>query len=308
MKIAICGSMQHLDAMLQAKELLELLGYEVETPHPREEKVVYGTLSISEQIALKDQLIREHLDKIKESDAIFVYNEDKKGIGGYVGGNTLMEMAFAYAQGTEIFLLKTPNGVSYTEEILGMRPININSKIEAIDEYFKILPKTFVSSKSPIKLRAVSRGLRKAGLRTYVLPHPTESGVSEQPRTVDETYQGAETRHQALKEQMGETSDYLATIETGWAQMHPRHNNFGVIITILERVGSKQEIGIHLGVETPKELTDKIPSQYPDMGVLVQKEFGSILKDPLPFFTNGKLTRLSLTEAAVFNVATRLGE
>lgn len=300
--------MHHINGMLEAKNTLERLGYEIETPDLNEISGYEG-LSDKERAAKKDRLIRQHLDKINDADAILVYNAEKKGVAGYVGGNSLMEMAFAYAQGIEIFLLNDTRDMGYADEIYGMQPIILDGDISTIDAYFKGLPKTLVSSKSPIKLRAVSRGMRKAGIRTEILPCPTESNVAAQPRNIEETYEGAQNRHKALKLEITtmEKPAYLATVESGLFNAHPEHNNFSSTVVILEQVGIEPKVGINVELEYPKAMTDKIPSQYPDLGELVQAEYGSILKDPFPYFTNGKINRLMLVETAVFNVAVQLG-
>jgi non-canonical (house-cleaning) NTP pyrophosphatase len=304
MKVTICGSMYHIEGMKKAEELLIKAGHEVEVPNPREKSAGYDTLGDNERAALKSTLIQEHLNKIIESDAVLIYNEEKKGVAGYIGGNTLMEMAFAFSQGIEIFMLRPAPDLSYAEEVLGMLPIVIDGDVAKIDTYFKNLPTTYVSSKSPIKLRAVSRGMRRAGIKTQVLPLPTESGVSEQPQNLEETYEGANNRHDALvKASQGKKPDYLATVESGLYQVHPDHNSFSSTLVILEKVGQDRKLGVNVELEYPREMTDKVPSVYPDLGVLVQQEYGSSLKDPFPHFTNGKVTRLQLVETAVFNVA-----
>jgi len=299
--------MHHIDGMKNAAKILESAGYEVEIPNPREGEVDYHTLPAAERATLKNRLIREHLDHITNSDAIFVYNEVKRDVEGYIGGSALMEMAFAFAQGIEIFLLRPAPDLSYADEIEGMEPIVINGDITAIDIYFQSLPKTLVSSKSPVKLRAVSRGLRKAGIRTLVAPYPTQSGVSEQPQNIEETYEGAINRHKALmKETTEQKPDYLATVECGLHSIHPDHNVFSSTVVILEKIGSALKVGMAVELEYPTEMTDKVPAVYPDIGVLVQQEYGSALKDPFPFFTKGKISRLKLVEDAIFNVAAQL--
>jgi len=307
MKISICGSMHHIDGMDNAKSTLEQQGWEVEMPTRRENKVSLATLSRDELADAKDGLIHEHLEKIRDSDAVLIFNEEKRGVDGYIGGNTLMEMAFAYSQDLEIFLFQPVPDMSYTDELLGMKPIMLDGDIDGINRYYDQLPRTFVSSKSPIKLRAVSRGLRHAGIRTHVLPHPTESNVSEQPQNIEETYEGAQNRHDQLKKEIKEgTATYLATVESGLFQVHPQHNVFESTVVVLEKVGGERKTGVNVGLEYPKEMTDKVPSVYPDLGVLVQKEYGSALKDPFPYFTNGKIKRLELVENAVYNVAAQL--
>jgi non-canonical (house-cleaning) NTP pyrophosphatase len=306
MKITLCGSIHHINGMLAAKKKLEALGYEVEAPDLGEESG-YAGLSDERRAAKKLQYNRSHIGKISDSDAIFVYNKEKKGVPGYVGGSSLMEMALAYAQGIEIFLLNDAREMGYADEIYGMGPIVLDGKVEAIHAYFTGLLKTFVSSKSPIKLRAVSRGMRRAGIRTQVLSKPTSSNVSEQPMNIEETYEGAQNRHATLKQEIAkEKPTYLATVESGFSTVHAEHNTFECQIVMLEKAGSEIKTGISVNVEYPKAMTDKVPSKYQDIGELAQIEYGSKLKDPFPYFTNGKVSRLNLLESAVFTVATQL--
>ncbi len=293
--------------MIQASKQLVDLGYEVELPNVSESQA-YDNSTDEEQTNAKSKFIQDHLDKISTSDAILVFNKTKNGVANYIGGNSLMEMAFAYSQNLEIFLLNPIPDISYSIELKGMRPIILNGSVKAIDTYFQSLPQTFVSSKSPIKLRAVSRALRRSGIRTLVLAHPAESNVSEQPQNIEETYEGASNRHDALVRSVAkdENPTYLATVESGSVPVHSNHNVFGSTVVILEKVGQPRKTGINIDLEYPKEMTDKVPSIYPDLGVLVQREYGSTLKDPYPFFTNGKINRLKLVEDALFNVAVQL--
>lgn len=299
--------MYHFAAMQTAADTLESLGYEIALPNPREGEVDYDTLPDTERAKLKESLIQDHLKEINESDAILVFNEDKKGIAGYIGGNTLMEMAFAYAQKIEIFLYKPVPDMSYSDEILGMKPIVISGDVSKIDAYFKQLPVVAVSSSSPIKLSAVSRGMRLAGLPTRVIGWPTQSNVSEQPQSIDETYTGAHNRHEALIHASAhDTPDYFATIESGQFHLHASHNTFGGSVVIIEKRGGQRKLSINTSMEYPKEMTDKVPSQYPDLGVLVQKEYGSKLKDPTLYLTGGKMSRRMSLERAVFTAAVQL--
>ena len=295
--------MHYKDEMTEMGSQLVALGYETDVPDIHE-GFTYKGKTPAEQAADKDRFMRAHFNKIAASDAILVYNKPKHGVDHYIGGNTLIEMSFAYAQSLEIFLLNPVPVVSYASEIRGMQPLVLNEDIAVLDDYFKGLPVTYVSSKSPIKLRAVSRGMRRAGIRTQVLPRPVASGVAEQPYSIEETYEGAANRQFALAESLdGEMPAYIATIESGNHKIHPRHNTFGCSVVILEKIGGERKVGIHLDLEFPKEMTDKVPSMYPDLGALVQAEFGSKLKDPFPDFTGGKNNRLKLVADAVFDVA-----
>jgi len=69
----------------------------------------------------ENNFIMWYHDAIKNSDGILVLNFDKKGIKNYIGGNTLMEIAFAYVLGKKIFLINPiPDSVSYVDEIKAM--------------------------------------------------------------------------------------------------------------------------------------------------------------------------------------------
>lgn len=128
MKITICGSMKHADKMVAAYRELEKLGHEP-IMHPDVFGIADGTNK-----ALIDGIVQDHAEVKKKynfikiwhglimgSDAILVCNYDKKGIKNYIGGNTLMEIGFAYTADKKIFLMNPiPTEVSYTDEIKSM--------------------------------------------------------------------------------------------------------------------------------------------------------------------------------------------
>jgi non-canonical (house-cleaning) NTP pyrophosphatase len=307
MKITICGSMAHKVEMVTASEDLVTMGYEVDFPDLNEGHTYEGKTH-EERVADKKQFISSRLGKISTSDAVLIWNQEKRGVAGYVGGNTLMEMAFAFQQGLDILMLNpVPQDVSYSSEISGMQPVVLDGDISRVDSYFATLPRVLMSTKSVIKHRAVSRGLRRAGISVMVSGIQTESGVSEQPKDIAETYNGATNRHSALREYPDAGDyDYLATIESGNHLIHPDHNYFGCSVIIIETKSGETKVGIDLDLELPKSMTDKVPSVYPDLGILVQKEYGSKAKDPFPYFTNGKIDRLKILEDSVFSVAVQL--
>lgn len=293
--------MQHEPSMAKVAAILREQGYEVEKPHVAEGHV-YGD-DLDTNADLKRGFIDEHFRKIDTSDAILVVNEDKNGVAGYISGNTLMEIAYAYSQGLEIFLLNPVPALSYADEVRRMHPIVLDGDLAKLDAYVQQLPLLLVSSESPVKHLALSRGLRRAGVRTRIAGKKVASGVDEQPMSIEESYEGAVTRHANLKKRVGDDVAYLATIESGYHSVHKDHNAFGCSAIIIEQVGGEQKIGVDLDIEFPRAMTDRIPRDYPDIGVLVQQEYGSALKDPYPYFTGGKLTRARVLENAVYNLA-----
>lgn len=303
MKITICGSMKFDSEMAVIKQQLELRGYDVEKPNVVEGHTYSDNLD--EDAVLKRGFINEHFAKIDTSDAILVVNHDKNGVADYIGGNTLMEITYAYAHGLEVFLLNPVPEVSYTAEIRGMYPIVLEGDIANIDRYLEALPLVYMSTQSPIKHTAISRAMRRAGLRVRIDGAKVETGVAQQPMSIEESYEGAMNRHANLKK-LGVDTEYFATVESGLHAAHPNHQVFGCNVVVLEQVGQEPKVGIDLDIEFPADMLAKVPSQYPDLGALVQQEYGSALKDPYPHITNGRITRQQTIENAVYNVAIQL--
>lgn len=141
MKIVICGSLDFKKEMLYYKEELEKVGHEVEIPegaYSSRSKAEFDKLSLSNPNYFRERksyYLKKHLEKIDrpDTDAILVLNLDKKNIKGYVGGNTLIEMGFAFYKGKKIYLLKDIDHTHpYYQEILGINPIIINFDLEKI--------------------------------------------------------------------------------------------------------------------------------------------------------------------------------
>lgn len=141
MKITICNSAKFWQNAKDAKVSLEKLGHTAET-HPMELEFRGKKVPVFEYYKarkegwdkeienMKERLIREHFEKIKDSDAIVVLNVDKDGKKNYIGGNTLIEMGIAFFLNKKIFLLNNiPEDLSYAEEIKGMKPIILNGDL-----------------------------------------------------------------------------------------------------------------------------------------------------------------------------------
>lgn len=81
----------------------------------------------------KGAAITAHFRKIDASDCILVTNYEKKGIPNYIGGNTFLEIGYAYGTGKNVFILnEMPVTSAFKEELLGMRPVILRSDISKI--------------------------------------------------------------------------------------------------------------------------------------------------------------------------------
>ncbi len=84
----------------------------------------------------KGEAITKHFRKIDESDVILVTNYEKKGAEDYIGGNTFLEMGYAFGMGKMIFILNNlPTQSAYKEEMLGMQPIILGGDILKINRF-----------------------------------------------------------------------------------------------------------------------------------------------------------------------------
>jgi len=153
MKITLCGSIAFYTDMESARDALVDLGHEVKIPElgleaPAEfgggKKVHFGQYVEEhggidafppghELWNLKEGAIKDHFKKIAWCDAILAVNPEKRGVVGYVGGNTLIEIGVACFLEKKIFLLNPVSStLSYKQEILGMKPVVLEGDLGRI--------------------------------------------------------------------------------------------------------------------------------------------------------------------------------
>lgn len=148
MKITICSSIDFTPKIIEIKKELEKKGGTVNIPWFTQ-KIIEGKVSYEEYMKTKNQkgdislrkeqntdFIMRYWNYIKDSDAILVLNIEKKGIKNYIGGNTLMEMGFAYGHGKKIYLYNNIpercGKMHYVDEIIDLNPIVINGDLTKI--------------------------------------------------------------------------------------------------------------------------------------------------------------------------------
>ncbi len=153
MKITICGSIAFYREMESARNELIKNGHEVKIPElALEVPTEYGggeSVSFGQHIEqsggieafpanhkiwdIKEGVINDHYKKINWCDGILVVNHEKRGISGYIGGNTLIEMGVAFYLKKKIYILNSVSSeLAYKQEILGMKPVMINDDLSKI--------------------------------------------------------------------------------------------------------------------------------------------------------------------------------
>lgn len=153
MKITVCGSIAFYPEMESARDQLIALEHEVKIPELALEvpqkfgggrKVHFGkyieenggidAFPTNHDIwSLKEGAIKDHFEKIDWADAILVTNIEKRGIEGYIGGNTLIEIGLAFYLKKRIYILNPISSeLYYKQEIYGMKPVLLNGNLNLI--------------------------------------------------------------------------------------------------------------------------------------------------------------------------------
>ena len=90
--------------------------------------------SDEERITVKIEydFIREHFKKIEVADAILILNYEKKGIPGYIWGNTFLEMGYAFGLDKKVYLLYPVPDMDYMTEMHAIQPTVINGDLSLI--------------------------------------------------------------------------------------------------------------------------------------------------------------------------------
>jgi len=152
MKITICGSIAFYTEMGKLKEELEERGHIVVMPLLSEVVPQYSDdrkINFAKYIeehggmdafpptdpiwTAKYDALNGHFTKIEWADGIVVANYEKRGIEGYIGGNTLIEIGLAFYLKKDIYILNPiSSDISYKQEIYGMKPVLLNGDVSKI--------------------------------------------------------------------------------------------------------------------------------------------------------------------------------
>jgi hypothetical protein len=131
-KIAICGSMVFAKEMLEAKTGLEERGFNVHIQEDIEDFTKGKTRNEDKWAKIKFDPFKKYFEVVKKCDGILVVNIDKKGVKGYIGGNSLIEMAFAHVLGKKIYLMNVIPDLPYKDEIEAFKPVLINFNLKKV--------------------------------------------------------------------------------------------------------------------------------------------------------------------------------
>lgn len=124
--------------MVDVGKKLKELGHEIVLPEFTHEYAAMDKIdkihTESARNKVEYDLIRGYFEKIKNSDAVLIVNVEKKGIKGYIGGNSFLEMGFAFVLNKPIYLLHEIPNVSYKDEIEAMSPTVLSGDFTKISK------------------------------------------------------------------------------------------------------------------------------------------------------------------------------
>jgi len=136
MKIAVAGSMQYIEQMVDVCQQLEKMGHTVFTSKFKDAYVGKSDEEKEQQKLhdkAKNDAIREFWKPMQDADALVVVNLDKHGIKNYIGGNAFLEMGFAHVLNQKIYLMNPiPDMPYYGTEIVAMQPTVLNGDLSKV--------------------------------------------------------------------------------------------------------------------------------------------------------------------------------
>lgn len=122
--------------MVEVEKQLLTLGHEVVLPEFTHDYAAMATIDRAHTESIRNKvqhdLIRAHFNKIQAGEAILVVNIERNNVIGYIGGNSFLEIGFAFVLNKPIYLLNQLPECSYRDELEAMRPIVLAGDIGKI--------------------------------------------------------------------------------------------------------------------------------------------------------------------------------
>lgn len=155
--------------------------------------------------------------------------------------------------------------------------------------------KIAIGTTSELKIRALKDALVKFGIEGEIISQKTESGVSNQPFGYKETTKGSRNRSEAVLRDTG--SDMAIGIESGLIEIEKNH--FDIACVCIKTKEGDESISYSAGYFTPAWIIDEIKEKNTEYGYITQRLSGDADKDPLRYFSKGKIKREELLSQAI---------
>lgn len=155
--------------------------------------------------------------------------------------------------------------------------------------------KIAIGTTSELKVRALKDALYKLGIEAEIAPIKTNSSVSNQPFGYEETTKGAKNRSATAFEK--ESPDMALGVESGLIEIE--ENYFDIACIFIKTKDGEESISYSSGYFTPKWIIDEIKENNTEYGYITQRLSGNDEKDPLKYFSVGKMKREELLSQAI---------
>lgn len=130
-RLMICGSMQFYEKMSICQRDLQAMGIDVLIP--KDEGALPDSIDEQSFLQFKRKVSSSYLKKIRDgaTEAILVYNAPKRGIENYIGANTFVEIAMAFAWNRRIYIYNDYYE-PYRDELLAWNCVCLNGDLSRI--------------------------------------------------------------------------------------------------------------------------------------------------------------------------------
>jgi inosine/xanthosine triphosphatase len=155
--------------------------------------------------------------------------------------------------------------------------------------------KIAIGTTSELKIRALKAALEKLGIEVEIAPVKTESGVSNQPFGYKESTKGARNRASSALEK--ENADMALGVESGLIEIEG--NYFDIACVYIKTKEGEESVSYSSGYFTPKWIVEEIKEKNTEYGHITQRLSGDVEKDPLKYFSEGKMKREELLSQAI---------
>lgn len=196
MKIVVCGSMKLANEMKEAKATLEAMGHEVVLPPDIDHCIANPDLNEEVEFCIEHDVIREHFKLIADADAVLTLNYTRKGISGYVGSNTLMDMGIAHYLNKKVFLLYPIPDLDCATELRIMQPVILDGDMKKVPFAGS---RVILASKSPRRMQL----LEQLGVDFEIVASNADESSIQESEPAELVKKLAELKARAVAEKVG---------------------------------------------------------------------------------------------------------
>ncbi len=154
--------------------------------------------------------------------------------------------------------------------------------------------KIVIGTKSELKIRALKNALVEFEIESEILSLNTHTGVPDQPFGFLETITGAKNR--AMESFQKENPDMAFGIENGLIEIE---GDYFDIACIYIKTKDDESVSYSSGYFTPKWVIKEIKEKNIEYSDITKRLSGNSEKDPLKYFSEGKLKREELLTEAI---------